>query len=69
MSPSDIAAKARECVGAALATKDAERQMVLLHMVQAWLTLARHYRTLGPHRHREYGRLAEIQAEMIPTLH
>jgi hypothetical protein len=69
LRPSDIAAKAKECLGAALATQDPERQRVLLHMVQAWLTLAKHYQTLGPSRHREYGRLADIQAEMIPTMH
>jgi hypothetical protein len=69
MSPSDIASKAKECLGAALATRDAERQMVLLQMLQAWLVLARHFRELGPSGHLEYGRLAEIQAEMIPTLH
>jgi hypothetical protein len=69
MRPSDIAAKAKECLNAALASEDCERQMVLLHMLQAWLTLAKHYPTLGPNRDREYSRLADIQAEMIPTMH
>jgi hypothetical protein len=69
MLPHDIVIRANECAKAALVTHDADRQAVLLHMLNAWLTLAQHYRTLGPYCDREYSRLVELQSEIIPTLH
>jgi hypothetical protein len=70
MGPKDIAIKATECAeAAASASHDADRRLVLLQMTEAWLTLAIHYRDLGPHLGHEYRRLAELQSEIIPTLH
>ena len=65
----DIALKAEECITAASATDDSDRQLLFLRMSQIWLTLAEHHGTLGPDLGREYRRLAELQGEIIPTLH
>jgi hypothetical protein len=69
MSPHDIIIRANECAAAALSTKDADRQMILLHMMNAWLTLAAHHASLGAYWYREYNRLADLQSKIIPTLH